>query len=647
MGVSLCIYASDPIPINTVLFSDFSNAYSSEGALPDGWNSKGCDTKVTGPYKDYFKNYSSGNAYFLLQNEDVVAACSPSEFIGAMVSDQWLFTPEFVVTDDPMLITYKVSAIGNAVRNNFSIYISEAGSDRDDFYEIMGSSIKGKGNEVASEIRTFVLDGYKGEKVRLAFVNSGNTSGLMAFSDISVAPFYIALDNPDKYRNIIIDDDITGFTITGEIATPFPAKDMKVSLTTSAGYEYEYNYSGSMSATPSEMILRFPDVDMKGALSADYTITITPDYLGAVPVQIKGTINYGKRDYKGVLMLEELTGTWCGYCVYGIGSLDYLQKTYDGSEDSKGLAIGLAVHSGTSSSPDPMQVPGLVEITESKAKPLGFSGYPHMIINRAYGGHPAEVFSLCENIINKGSYAKVKISGIEYNDITREVRVKYDSFLTFDAEVANINALAYVTQNNMSGNGKDWFQSNNLCNYTTEQMIKEVGPTIAPYYSEYINGAPGLLKIDFDDVVRCVYPSYNGEHVDGEWIKDSAKKCELAFTLPDDVTDWKNSEISIFLTNSNTGEVIAGDRMGASDYEVTAVDEVAADGITLNVSGSIITVNVPEAGNMEIYTADGRKVVSSRISEGFNSFETRVNDGLLIVKVNCGNNTKAFKVLTF
>lgn len=648
LPLSLCcaylnIYAVIPQPVNSVLYSDFTNAITQSDNLPEGWHSKGIDAKPSAQWNSLFSKYSSDNAYSLMLSggqESAVFAYTPSEFQGNTPSDQWLYTPEFEVTADPMLITYTVSAVGNTVRNNYSIYISESGPSQENFYEIMGSTITGKGDNAASEIRSFVLDGYQGEKVILAFVNNGNTTGMMGFGEISVAPFYLALDNPDKYRNIIVDEDHTGFTVNGLVATPVNTRNMKAVLQTSAGYEYEYNFSGSISATPSEMTLRFPTIDMMGQSATDYTITITPDYKGAVPAVLSGTINYGEHTYPGVLVLEELTGTWCGYCTYGIGSMEYLQHTYNGTD---GLAIGVAVHGGNGAAADPMEIKELMSLTETMARPMGFSGYPHMIVNRSAGGHPAEIFKLCDQLISKGSYANVKISDIVFDEKTREMTVKYDAFLSFDAQVANINALAYVTQNKMSGVGKDWFQNNNLCNYTTEQIVKEVGNEVAPYYSEFINGAPSLMKLEFNDVARYAYPSFYGERMEGEWTKDTAKECEMKFTLPADVTDWRNAEVAIILTNSNTGETIAGDRMQATG--LTAVGMIEnADEISVSASGNELKIFSSDAGKAELITTDGSKISTLAISAGMNTF-TPDAKGLLIVKVNAGSKSKSCKIL--
>lgn len=635
MAASICGHAQDPV--NAVLNSDFPAALEQQKTLPDGWTTRGIDATPAGECKTTFSEYSSTNAFKLLDKEIGVFAWSPSQFNGSTASDQWLYSPEFEVTADPMIITYSVAVSGSGAKNNFNIYISESGPEQENFYEIMGSGIKGKGDAPYCETRTFVLDGYKGEKVTLAFVNSGNTEGMLGFGEISVTPFYLALDNADKYSYIIVDEDHPGFNISGKVATPVAVREMKAVLKTSTGFESEYTFSGAMSATQSNFTLRFPEIDMMGQTVADYTVTITPAYKGAVAAEISGTINYGAHTYPGVLVLEELTGTWCGYCVYGLGSMEYLKDKYGKS------AIEIAVHGGNPPAVDPMEVSDITSQTESLARSTGYSGYPHMLVNRSAGGHPAEIFNTCENIFNKGSYANVKITDIQYDEATRTVAVKYDAFASFDAQVANINEMAYITENNLTGEGKDWAQSNNLCNYTTEDMIKEVGETIAPYYAQYINGALSKMKMTYNDVARHIYPSFNGQHVEGAWVKDTAKKCEMTFALPDNVKDWRNVDVAVILTNSNTGEMIAGDRANLAGNTAVGMTE-AADDIRILSSDRQLTVVSAEAGTVEVYTTDGCKLTEVEISEGVNAIDVDAK-GLMILKVNAGNKSKSSKII--
>lgn len=128
----------------------------------------------------------------------------------------------------------------------------------------------------------------------------------------------------------------------------------------------------------------FPeDVDLNGAKAADYTITITPNYDGAPTTTLTGRIVFAEMKYNKVAVMEEMTGTWCGYCPYGYSLMNYLVDKYNG-KDGNPLAVGVAVHNG-----DPMVINYIDQGIAAIGRPLGADGYPSMIINRVAPMHPS------------------------------------------------------------------------------------------------------------------------------------------------------------------------------------------------------------------------------------------------------------------
>lgn len=632
--------------LNCDLRLDFQDGTGTQLSLPEGWSTTGVAATPSGPYAPLFTNYTPTNAFSVFDNGNATDAFTPSEFDGGIANDQWLISPEFTVAEDVMLITYTVDAIGNSINNNYSIYISESGNDRKEFYEIFGSSIKGEGNKTVSSTRTFVLDGYKGEKVNLAFISRGNKSGMMGFRDISVAPYYLALEDLNAIKSIILDNTHEDISFDVTLSTPVAAKGLEVVLTTSSGYESTFSYSHPIAPSKqTQVAVSFPKIEMNGTTSCTYKMVFKLDYPDAPSTEIEGVINYGERTYQGVAVIEELTGTWCGYCVYGVGIMNYLQDTYDGSGD--GRALGFAVHC-SSSSPDPMQVDDIKVPTTALATKLKYPGFPYMIINRSFGCHPLNALDFCKEVVDMKSYAKVEISNVDFNPATSAVKVDYNAYLSFSADNPSINALAYVTQNNMTGAGSKWKQLNYLYEYTDEDIVKEMGEALVPYFKPYINKDENKLTLEFPDVSRAIYPSFDGERIEGEWIAGSAKEGSFEFTMPATVTDWENSMISIILTNAGTGEIIAGDRMGAADYtkDFSAINSInQTDDIRVRaLNGGDIEILAHANGIVEVYAVDGKKTLSTPIQEGTNIISVGDKYGMYIVRITAGNTAKSLKV---
>ncbi len=636
------------ILLNSEIESKFPEAMANGLSIPQGWKSIGIDAIPSGQFAELFSNYSQNSSFSIFEKDQLTAAFTPSEFEGGVANNQWLITPEFEVTADPMLITYTVAACGNSVNNNFSIFVSEDGEDINDFYEIMGSSVKGDGGKMVSTKRRFVLDGYAGEKVRLAFISKGNSSGMVGFSDISVAPYYLVLEDAGAAKSIIIDDDHKDIAFTVKLSTPVAAKGLNAVLTTTAGYESTFTYSHPLTATSeTEIAINFPSIEMNGEMSCDYKLSITPDYKDAPASEITGKINYAQREYQGVAVMEELTGTWCGYCVYGFGVMEYLQDNFTGTGD--GLAVGIAVHSGTGTTIDPMEVKDIRTPTLALANQLNYPGFPYMIINRSVGTHPINAVDLCGKIMAQKSYAKVEISSVEFDLASSAVKVDFDSYLSFSANQPSINVLAYVTQNGMTGAGRNWLQKNYLNTYTKEDIIKEMGSELLPYFDPYIDRQETVIIMDYPDVARAIFPSFGGERIEGDWIADTPKKGYMEFEMPANVTDWEKSMISIILTNDATGEIIAADRIGASQYKTdgSAVSLVSAKAplyIKKHNDGNVEIMAQAE-GMVEIYSVDGRRIVSAPIQKGSNMICLGSKRGMYVVKVSSDNFTQSTKIL--
>lgn len=103
-----------------------------------------------------------------------------------------------------------------------------------------------------------------------------------------------------------------------------------------------------------------------------------------------------------VQVIEEATGTWCGWCVHGIVGMNQLEEKYPDS------FIGLAIHGG-----DPYE-------TESYASFLTrISGYPFALINRSYscGTKPEEMLTAYQAMANLGdAEGEAKIVDAHYTD---------------------------------------------------------------------------------------------------------------------------------------------------------------------------------------------------------------------------------------
>lgn len=183
-----------------------------------------------------------------------------------------------------------------------------------------------------------------------------------------------------------------------------------------------------------------------------------------------------------VVIGEEATGTWCGWCPRGAVALDNMEEKYHG------FFQGIAVHNG-----DPM-VLGIYDNGIGNS----ISGYPSGLTDRGTDIDPGAFENdFLTRIIT--TPAGVMETGASYNETTRELKVSLKT--TFNESIQGNYKLACVLiENNVSGNGQGWAQAN--------------------YYSGGNNGIMGGYELKgnpvpasdmvYNHVARAIAPRYSG-----------------------------------------------------------------------------------------------------------------------------------------
>lgn len=141
------------------------------------------------------------------------------------------------------------------------------------------------------------------------------------------------------------------------------------------------------------------------------------------------------------VVVEEKTGTWCGWCPYGTVAF------YD-LEDEQPNFIGIAIHNG-----DPMA--NSYYDTQSNSLP-GFGGYPYSCADRITGDHAAYSETSFNARKTETPMAEVSVEGIiDGTTLTITVTADFDSDVSGDWRLA-----AVVTEDGVTGTGSGYAQAN-------------------------------------------------------------------------------------------------------------------------------------------------------------------------------------------
>ncbi|MDE7159847.1 MAG: choice-of-anchor J domain-containing protein [Muribaculaceae bacterium] len=605
--------------------------------VPAGWTMIGHDATPTGDFANYFDEYTPANCYTVLSAATLApTAFSPSQFTDGSKSDEWLITPEFTVGKDAELLCFTVAVSGNNIKNNYAVYLSEGGEGtKDDFRQtqLLKTALQGNGG-INTVTRRIVLEGYAGKSVRLALVNLDNSSGIVGFNGISVAPYFLSVDDEEALENMILDGTESKMEFKMKVSTPFKVPGLKAVLHLENGEEYTYEYAGNitqgMFTTVSPV---FSGIDFKGEAQVNYTVTVTLNDESLEPTYITGTLINAERIYPPVVLAEEFTGTWCGYCPLGAAYLSYYSDYYDGTRADGARFFMAAVHDG-----DPMQAPATYyNPAMSLAQKYGFQGYPSAMLNRRVVLHPASID--IDALMSGKTYGRIALKRADYDDNTRTMTLTCAPRISFNSPGLGLGISAIVIENELSGKNSQWSQTNNFGNFTSKDIVEQLGAEMLPYMEIYVN-RPGqqvvpYTQMVYNEVVRDVFPSYAGKPLEGAWTADTERTETLQFTMPISVVDEANTAIIVVLSNTLTGEVISADRVNAADYgkELSGVQGVAdcAGAPRLGIENGILSVESDSEGYVEIFGADGSLVVRAEVAAGFSSFE--LPEGLSIVNV--------------
>lgn len=320
---------------------------------------------------------------------------------------------------------------------------------------------------------------------------------------------------------------------------------------------------------------------------------------------IKGSFMCLEKGFQRNVVIEEATGTWCGYCVIGYAGMEYMKEHYS----DKGF-IGIALHEG-----DRMRVLDPGGAYESFDEYI--SGYPSAFMDRNWNNSiypaPEELEYEFLNMVDLPAYAQINANYIIDENNSKNVTLTTSSMFALDEENANYGIAYAVVEDNvgpydqtnyLSGSGEDAYGFENM---------------------------PSPVSLIYNDVARnCSHPlPFEGSiptSINANTSYDFSTDINLK-----GVTDLNNYRIIAMVIDGETGYIL--NACQATEGEA-GVNEIFDNASALRVIGGKGQVVVN--GNIaSIYSADGRNIATN--VEGSVSLPA----GLYIVK----SNNKTVKVI--
>lgn len=554
------------------------------------------------------------------------SAASHSMYNPVGQSDDWMVTPRMYIPDETCSLTFDSQSFRKTKEDYLKVYILAT----DDVYtapitKAFVDRIKAEGKLVYNEKQNpgesedllagdwthnvVKLGDFARKNIYIAFVNDNDNQSAVFLDNVLVQQdmaFTVGVDMPDFVVDAASVPVKAVFTVMGEETYSdltlrlLDAEDKVVDEKAFSGLALK---KGDSQACTFDKQLPLA----KGRVNEYAVEAVVGDKSVTMPRTIKNLRFQPER----TMVIEEGTGTQCGYCPLGHRALELIDDIYGEK------VIPVAVHSYTGGSEF------LTSWTQDYGAFLGFTGYPAAMINREFVGEPlysdgkeyytnspAGDKTWCDYLskaMGELTDAEIHIDHATIDTNNGMIEVGVDVRYAYDSDNVNLNLHTVVLENGLTAR-----QANNVSTIKSDLL--------GDWGSGGKYGRPSVGNVPFNHVARGMHgTSYAG--VTGMFPRtiDSSKtyKSEYAFQTPRELTDANNAEVVVMLIDANSQRVINAAKAPCL-VGVVGIDQIV--GGTENNTGDVYSITgikvlenatIDDVNRLEkgIYIFNGKKVM--------------------------------------
>jgi len=328
------------------------------------------------------------------------------------------------------------------------------------------------------------------------------------------------------------------------------------------------------------------------------------------------------------IIVEEATGTWCGWCPRGAVALDRFAHKYGDR------FIGIAVHNG-----DPM-------VVGEYDSNLGASGYPNAFVNRNTWIDPGQVEGPFLDQVQEPSISSL-IQGAAWNPDSRELRISM-SVTALEALSDEHKVNVVLTEDGVTGTSSGYNQANYYAGGSDLIDINGVN------WADLPSTVPAADMV-YDHVARAILAPFGGMEgsFDGGLNVGDEKVHNFTYTVPEDFDIDKMHIISMVIEpdgsiNSGKQNTVA-EAIENGFVEVTSTHDVELTNSTSvypNPFGNYtnVSINLSESTDVQLEVIDltGKTMMSKMYQNQNGLFSIQVDAtglaaGTYILKISTGD----------
>lgn len=486
-------------------------------------------------------------------------AGSCSEFEPAGRANAWLVTKRIDIPAKNCLLSWKSESLNASKLDGLKIFISTVGGNPEtDFPETpvweseaesAGASdmLDGEWNE-----HQISLDEYAGKSIWIAFVNQTNNGQLLCLDDVrvffdgnysvesSLPRLSVGENIAVKGRLIAKKTAVNAYTICCRSVDGKVLSQTFSGLNLQPGDSHEFTLDSPMALGEKGVYMPY---QLWAEVEGDQSIGLTDSvaHVSFIPTRR--------------VVLEEGTGTWCGWCPQGILAIENLHNLFGDR------VIPIAVHNR-----DAMTV-------EAYDSGLSFPGFPMGVVNRQYACYPMRQVDNNYSFEGSGTFLEAvecALNELQTVETTLESAVLEEGKLRLNSATrfaiapaeANYNLVYVLVENDVTK--VKAYQANNLATSTL------------PIFGEFARGGKygqtNIVNMPFEDVARAIYPDFGGaaDCLPLQPKVDEVYEHGVEMDLADVAIEDSTSLVAVvMLLDAKTGFVVAADSK-AVDYRTDA-----------------------------------------------------------------------------
>lgn len=211
--------------------------------------------------------------------------------------------------------------------------------------------------------------------------------------------------------------------------------------------EYNLNTSGISFNSSKDVIVSIPSDSECKKSTKIFTITKVNGHPNeSSEKSSEGTLITIQEKPTVVPVVEEFTGTWCGYCPYGLVGMDEAHDTFG---DKVAL---IAVHDS-----DPMYISAYDDIAE-----MNSSGFPNAMLNRKSSFYPYDFTDYISSCMQEATVGSITATANWTDDKKTSINISTNTEFQYSDDNGKYGIAYALVEDGMSGSDSSWNQRNYL-----------------------------------------------------------------------------------------------------------------------------------------------------------------------------------------